>query len=97
VERERQGADFVLFGPVYPSPSKPGYRPAAGTAGLAKVARGLSIPVFALGGISPERVPECLDAGAYGVAVMSGLMQADRPAACARAYLEELGRACSRS
>ena len=42
--------------------------------GLRKVTEGVNIPVFALGGITPERVSECLNAGAYGVAVMSGVM-----------------------
>jgi len=89
-KREAQGADFVVFGPVYPTESKPGYGPAQGPEGLRRVVEAVELPVFALGGVSPARVKACLDVGAFGVAVMSGLMReggADR----ARAYLRALG------
>ena len=67
--REAEGTDFLTYSPIYPSASKPGYGPAVGTASLAEVVAGVKLPVFALGGITPDRVPECLDAGAFGVAV----------------------------
>ena len=70
-QRETEGADFITYSPIYPTLSKPGYGPVVGLDGLRNVTEGVNIPVFALGGITPERVSECLDAGAYGVAVMS--------------------------
>ena len=73
-KRETEGADFVTYSPIYRTASKPGYGPAVGTASLAEVVEGVKLPVFALGGITPARVPECLTAGAFGVAVMSGVM-----------------------
>ena len=91
-KREEEGADFVTFSPVYGTASKPGYGPAAGIEKLAEVSRAVRIPVFALGGITPERVAECLRAGAYGVAVMSGLMSAEGAGQRAALYLRQFGR-----
>ena len=89
-KREAEGADFVTYSPIYPTASKPGYGPAVGVAGLAAVAEAVKLPVFALGGITPERVSECLTAGAFGVAVMSGVMSPTRAGAQAKCYLKAL-------
>ena len=89
-QRETEGADFITYSPIYPTLSKPGYGPVVGVAGLRKVTEGINIPVFALGGITPERVSECLDAGAYGVAVMSGVMSPENGAQQAKVYLQRL-------
>lgn len=90
--RELEGADFLSYSPIYPTVSKPGYGPAVGLEKLGKVAGSVKIPVFALGGITPERVPDCIGAGAYGVAVMSNVMSADIGIQNARAYLRQLSR-----
>jgi thiamine-phosphate pyrophosphorylase len=66
---EQQGADFVIFGPVWSSPSHRESTPAGVTA-LAEVARSLRIPVIAIGGVSDERIAECHDAGAAGYAAI---------------------------
>ena len=92
VDAELKGADWVTFGPVYDTPSKRAYGPAQGLERLATVARGLRIPVVAIGGITPARVPEVLAAGARGVAVISGILAADSPADATRAYLGALKR-----
>ena len=63
------GADYVTFGPVYPTPSKERYGPPPGLPGLAE-AVALGGPVLALGGITMERAAECLEVGAYGVAAI---------------------------
>ena len=89
-QRETEGADFITYSPIYPTLSKPDYGPAVGVEGLRDVAEGVNIPVFALGGITPERVSECLDAGAYGVAVMSGVMSPENGVQQARVYLQRL-------
>ena len=89
-QRETEGADFITYSPIYPTLSKPGYGPAVGLDGLRKVTEGVNIPVFALGGITPERVSECLDAGAYGAAVMSGVMSPESGAQQAKVYLRQL-------
>jgi thiamine-phosphate pyrophosphorylase len=63
----RDGADYVVFGPVYPPPSASGHGPAVGLAALARAAQA-GIPVYALGGVTLERFAEVAAAGAAGVA-----------------------------
>lgn len=87
--RIAQSADYFFYSPVFPTSSKPDH-PGVGLAALAAFCRASPIPVYALGGITPERVGECRDAGAYGVAVLSGVMDAQTPSAAARAYLRNL-------
>jgi thiamine-phosphate diphosphorylase len=67
---ERQGADFVIFGPIWSSRSHPDSRP-AGLEALAEVARALRIPVLAIGGVTQERIAKCHDAGAAGFAAIA--------------------------
>lgn len=63
------GADFAVFGPVFDTPSKRAYGPAAGLEALSDAARELSpFPLVALGGVGEENVAEVLRAGAAGVA-----------------------------
>ena len=87
------GADFVVFGPVYDTPSKRRYGPPQGLAALESVARAVSRPVLAVGGLTPERVAEVLAAGAAGVAVIGAVYAAPRPADATKAFLDALGRA----
>ena len=80
----RDGADYVFFGHVYHSASKPGL-PARGLAALADTAGSTAIPVLAIGGIEPRHVPELLQHGAAGIAVMGGIWNA-RPSEAAQQY-----------
>ena len=89
-KREAEGADFVTYSPIYRTASKPGYGPAVGVASLKEVAGNVKLPIFALGGITPVRVSECLAAGAFGVAVMSGVMSPANAGEQARRYLDVL-------
>lgn len=85
-----RSVDYFFFSPIFPTPSKPDH-PGTGIPALrtfCEAARPL--PVYALGGITPDRVADCRTAGAYGVAVLSGIMGATAPAAAARAYLRAL-------
>ena len=63
----QDGADYVTFGPVWPTPSKERYGPPLGTGELARAAR-VGIPVYALGGVMLSRFGEAAAAGAAGVA-----------------------------
>jgi thiamine-phosphate pyrophosphorylase len=68
VERARRdGADYVVFGPVYATPGKEEFGPPAGCDRLAGAAR-VGIPVYALGGVTLPRLAEVAAAGAAGVA-----------------------------
>ena len=88
-----QGADFIVFGPVYDTASKRRYGPPQGLAALEAVTRAVDRPVLAVGGLTPERVPEVLAAGAAGVAVIGAIYAAARPADATKAFLDALGKA----
>jgi thiamine-phosphate pyrophosphorylase len=86
-----EGCDHVFLSPVFLTASKPGYGPALGLAGLAELVP-LGPPAYALGGIGPDDVPGCLAAGAWGVAVMGGVM---RDPSTVRDHLAALAGAAS--
>ena len=65
IAAEREGADFVVFGPVFPTPLK---SEPAGLMRLGEAARAVSIPVIALGGVDEVNAADCLAAGAVGIA-----------------------------
>ena len=65
---ESGGADYLVLGPVFETPSKLGYGPPLGLAKLREVASRIKIPVLALGGITVDRIRPCLEAGASGIA-----------------------------
>ena len=67
LQAEQQGADYIIFGPIY----KTGNKIAQGIDMLEKIVSRVSLPVYAIGGITLERCQECFNAGAYGVAGIS--------------------------
>ena len=87
---EAEGADWIVFGPVYDTASKRQYGPPQGLAKLETVARAVRIPVIAIGGITPERVAEVRAAGAHGVAAISAILTAESPADATRRFLDAL-------
>jgi thiamine-phosphate pyrophosphorylase len=62
------GADYILLGPIFATPSKLAYGPPLGLAKLREVTLLVTLPVFALGGITIDRVASCLENGAAGIA-----------------------------
>jgi thiamine-phosphate pyrophosphorylase len=74
-----EGADFIVFGPVFTTPSKIAYGPPQGLQHLATVVRAVSVPVIAIGGIDHTNLPQVVQAGAYGVAMIRAVLAAPEP------------------
>lgn len=91
-EAEAEGVDFITFGPVYDTPSKAAYGPAKGLRALSETVRSVTIPVFALGGVTPGRTAECLEAGAFGVAAISAVLSRPDIPGAVGAFEKALGR-----
>jgi len=85
-----EGADFLIAGPVYPTPTHPDH-PGAGLE-LIRACAALGLPVIAIGGVTADRVPELVAAGAYGVATIRALWEAEDPATAAMEMLEAISR-----
>jgi thiamine-phosphate pyrophosphorylase len=69
-------ADYVIFGPVFDTPSKRAFGPAQGIGRLTQVCRAVRIPVLAIGGVNPENAADCLRAGAAGIAAIRMFQEA---------------------
>jgi thiamine-phosphate pyrophosphorylase len=74
---ERDGADYIFFGPIFPTPSKEPFGPPQGLERLRQVCRDVHVPVLAIGGITSENAEACLQTGAAGLATIR-LFQAGR-------------------
>jgi thiazole tautomerase (transcriptional regulator TenI) len=88
---EQQGADYVMFGHVYSTQSKPGLLP-KGVEQLWSVVESVSIPVVAIGGLTPVNIGDVVETGIQGAAVMSGILEAEDPLKAVqqyRSYLSE--------
>ena len=70
VEAAAAGAGYILFGPVFATPSKAAFGPPQGLQKLGEVCRAVSIPVLAIGGITQENAAACIEAGAAGIAAI---------------------------
>jgi thiamine-phosphate pyrophosphorylase len=93
---ERDGADYIGVGPVFATGTKPDAGAPIGIEGFAAIARAVSIPVVAIGGITIDNVAAVIGAGAAGVAVVASVVGAEDITAAARALkrrIVELRRA----
>lgn len=90
------GLDYVIFGPVHRTPSKPGAAEPHGGEGLAAaVAAAAGLPLLAIGGFTPERAAQARRLGAHGVAVVRGILAADDPIDAAHALTAALASVVS--
>jgi len=87
---ENEGADFILFGPVYFTPSKAAYGSPQGLFPLRQVVEKISCPVYAIGGIKKENLAPVKAAGVRGIAVISAIIAARDPREAAREILRAL-------
>lgn len=90
MDAEVGGADFITVGPIFETESKLRYGSPVGLTTLADVCRKVKIPVFAIGGISIERVNSVMKEGAHGVAVISAILKAESVYDAAVNMLDEL-------
>ena len=93
VEAQAEGADFVVLGPIYDTPSKRPFGSPLGPGVLRAARAEIAIPIFAIGGVAAANAPEVLAAGADGVAVISAILAAPDPAEATRALLAVVGGA----
>lgn len=89
------GADFVVFGPIFDTPSKRPYGPPAGVAALQRAAVA-TLPVLAIGGVTAEAIPELMTHGAAGVAVIRAILAADDPETAARGLVGQVAERTAR-
>jgi thiamine-phosphate pyrophosphorylase len=82
--------DYAIAGPTFETQSKPGYGPILGLGGIAAMAGMSPVPILAIGGIVAERITDVILSGAAGVAVMGGVMRADRPGEAMTSLLNAL-------
>lgn len=86
-----EGADYIGFGPIFATPTKPDY-PAIGLEDIRKVHAAVRMPIFCIGGVKLDNLPEVIAAGARRVVIVSGLLLADDIALYARSAKELLNR-----
>ncbi len=79
-----EGADYIGFGPLFATPTKPG-RPAVGLDDIAAVHTEVSLPIFCIGGIKPDNLAAVRAAGAQRIVIVSAWLQADDIASAVRA------------
>lgn len=91
----RAGADFIVFGPIYFTPSKAAYGEPQGSEALKKVVEKMPLPVYAIGGIGAANVGEVKATGARGVALISAVLSAADPKGAAREILAALKKGSS--
>jgi thiamine-phosphate pyrophosphorylase len=89
---DRTSADYIAFGPIFPTTTKENPDPVVGLDLLAQVRRRTRKPLVAIGGITLDRAEAVYRAGADSLAVTRDLMAAPDPAARARAFLEAAAR-----
>ena len=71
----REGADYIGFGPIFATPTKPDY-PAIGLNDIKRVHEEVDLPIFCIGGINIDTLQTVIDAGAYRVVMVSALLKA---------------------
>jgi thiamine-phosphate pyrophosphorylase len=80
---QNEGADYIGFGPIFATPTKPEYKP-IGLADIKRVHADITLPIFCIGGIKIDNLEQIIAAGAQRVAIVSGLLQAKDVVAYAR-------------
>jgi len=83
VAAQQEGADYIGFGPLFATPTKPDYKP-IGLADIARLHQDVGLPIFCIGGITIENLEQVIAAGAQRVVIVSGMLKASNIAEYAR-------------
>ena len=90
---QEEGADYIGFGPIFATPTKPDYKP-IGLADITQAHVDLTLPIFCIGGIKIDNVPQVMAAGVQRVVIVSGLLKApdivDYARACKKLLIADL-------
>jgi thiamine-phosphate pyrophosphorylase len=89
ITAEKEGADYIGYGPLFPTPTKPD-AVAVGLSGLRKLHTQVRIPIFCIGGIKESNLSKVTEAGAERVCIVSDLLTAPDPYAKVRAVKADL-------
>ncbi|HLN88002.1 MAG TPA: thiamine phosphate synthase [Candidatus Limnocylindrales bacterium] len=92
IDAQRSGANFLLFGPVFDTPSKASFGAPQGVEALKDLVVKVALPVYAIGGINTASLTEAMTTGVRGVALISAIISAENPTAAARMILANLAR-----
>ena len=84
------GADYVGFGPVYPTGSKDDAGPVSGIDTLREIVETIPIPIIAIGGIDKGNTPGVMKAGAHGIAVISAVCCEENPEGATKGLYEAI-------
>ena len=88
IQAESQGADYIVLGPIYATPSKQMFGPPLGIHTLEKACRLVRIPIIGIGGVTAARAQQMRRAGAFGVAVITAILGATDVESATRELLE---------
>lgn len=91
-EAERLKPDYIGFGPIFKPGSKQDHDPVVSIEGLRTVRSLTRLPIFAIGGITVDRVVDTVEAGADGVAVISAVLKAPDIGTAVEDFISQLGR-----
>src|SRR5262249_2105652 len=87
---QREGTDYIGFGPIFATPTKPDYAP-IGLENIGRVHAEVNLPIFCIGGINIDNLQSVIDAGAKRVVMVSGLLKAHNTVDYGRCATDMLG------
>jgi thiamine-phosphate pyrophosphorylase len=91
IAAQHEGADYIGFGPIFATPTKPDYPP-IGLADISRVHTEVSLPIFCIGGINVDNLQSVIDAGAKRVVMVSALLNAHSIVDYARCAIDMLAQ-----